>query len=200
MSVDPNASGAEQEMAPLKISCTKTDCDDNLHCFKATKRLQEENRGGACRDCGAELVDWDRVHERSVEDVDHTFDQLRLEFIRHHFWHAPIDESAVNHARRKGRTLLHAAARQRLLSSVGRAGNAFDGRQTPFTGNSIYYAQHATASCCRTCIEYWHGIPQDRDLTDQEIDYLCELVVRFLDERMPELPEEPHKVPPRRHR
>ncbi len=36
-----------------------------------------------------------------------------------------------------------------------------DGRQTPREGNTIFYAQHATASCCRTCIEYWHGIPKN---------------------------------------
>ena len=62
------------------------------------------------------------------------------------------------------------------------------------SGNSLYDAQHATASCCRTCMGYWHGIPKDRDLTDAEIDYLGALVTRYLDERLPELEDEPVRI------
>jgi hypothetical protein len=65
---------------------------------------------------------------------------------------------------------------------------SWDGRQTPWHGSAIYYAQHATAACCRTCIEYWHGIPRVGDLGAKELDYLTDLVVRYLDERLPDLP------------
>jgi hypothetical protein len=115
--------------------------------------------------------------------------------IRHHFWHLDFDESAVKHAVRKGRLLLHEAARRRIETSVLRAGQAFDGRQTPREGNTIFYAQHATAACCRTCIEYWHGVPKDRDLTAEEADYLTTLVIAFLDERLPDLADHPVSVP-----
>jgi hypothetical protein len=144
------------------------------------------------------LVDWPRVHERRLDDVGFTFSELRRELVRHHFWHLSFDEQALNHARRKGRRRLHEAARQRIDTSVRRAGMAFDGQQTPRSGNTLYYAQHATASCCRRCIEYWHAIPPDRDLTSEEIDYLTSLVILYLDERLPELGEDPVYVPPRR--
>lgn len=183
---------------PLKISCTESKCEDNLHCFKATQQLRDENREGACRSCGIELVDWERVHSRQPEDIDHTFDELRHEFIRHHFWHVEIDQRAIDHARRKGRRELYSAAYRRLQTSVGRAPNAFDGRQTPFVGNAIFYAQHATASCCRKCIEYWHGLAPEGELNPAEIEYLYQLVIRYLDERLPDLPDEPQYVPRRR--
>ena len=35
-----------------------------------------------------------------------------------------------------------------------------DGKQTPYRGHPVFVAQHATATCCRTCLERWHGIPQ----------------------------------------
>jgi hypothetical protein len=185
---------------PLKISCTSTQCEDGLHCFRATKKMQREKRAGTCRRCGVALVDWPRVHARSLADLDNTFGELRRELIRHHFWHLDIDERAQNHARRKGRIALHEAVHRRIVKSVGQSsdGNPWDGRQTPFSGNSIFYAQHATAACCRKCIEYWHAIPSDRDLTNDETDYLSALVIRYLDERLPDLHDDPQRVPRRK--
>jgi hypothetical protein len=193
--VSPETSPSSSTLPPLPIRCTSSDCEAGLHCFRATRKLRKENREGACRSCGVELVDWSRLHHRRLNDVDFTFAQLRLELIRHYFWHLNFDQKAVHHALRKGRRNLHAAARSRLQNSVARAGSPWDGRQTPWRGNVIHYAQHAVAACCRTCIQYWHAIPKDRDLTDAELEYLLGLVVRYLDERLPGLPEEPQKVP-----
>ena len=189
---------AKTELPKLAISCTKSDCDDNLHCFRSTKKLRDQGLGGACRDCHAQLVDWPRVHERQLDDAEHTFTELRLEFIRHHFWHVDIDEHARNHALRKGRTALLGSAVNRIAKSVGVANPYRDGQQTPFSGNVIYYAQHATASCCRTCIEYWHGIEKGRALTADEQEYLIQLVSLYIDDRLPDLPDGPTKVPRRR--
>ena len=183
------------ELKPLKISCTASDCESGLHCFKATRALIRADQKGVCRSCGVDLIDWERIHDCNIEDADFTFTSLEHEFIRHHFWHEEFDEKALNHARRKGRAKLYEAARHRLEKSVGRAADAFDGRQTPFKGNTIHYAQHAVAACCRTCIEYWHGFERDRPLTERELSYLFGLVVRFLGARLPDLPDPPQKVP-----
>ncbi len=67
--------------------------------------------------------------------------------------------------------------------------NDWDGRQTPFTGNLIYYAQHATATCCRKCAEEWHGINRDRPLTKEEINYMVDLIMLYIKKRVPDLPE-----------
>jgi len=58
------------------------------------------------------------------------------------------------------------------------------------------YAQHATATCCRTCLEYWHGIPKGRALSAEELNYLAELVCRYIEDRIPELTEEGESIPP----
>ena len=136
-----------------------------------------------------------RVHACDLDDVEHTFEELRRELIRHHFFHVDIDEKARNHARRKGRRALREDAYSRLLRYVGREPDAYDGRQTPFEGNVIYYAQHATASCCRKCIEYWHGFPAEGELTTVQLEYLYQLVDRFIEERLPELGDDPEVVP-----
>ena len=182
-------------LPPLEVTCTTTDCEADLHCFKFHSRTMKPSDRGRCRTCGVALVDWSRVHARNSGDIDNTFEELKREFIRHYFWHKDIDDDAETHARRKGRMLLRTAAEKRIRSSVGSAQPFRDGQQTPKTGNVLYYAQHATACCCRTCMEYWHGVPKGRELTNAEVQYFTELVMRFVTDRMPRLPDEPEKIP-----
>src|SRR6266849_4425822 len=90
----------------IAISCTSTDCAGGLHCFRATTEMIRQDRVGVCRECGAKLVDWQRVHKCDLTDVNYTFRALKYECIRHHFWHKPLTQRATNHARRKGKRVL----------------------------------------------------------------------------------------------
>lgn len=182
------------KLEPLDIKCTSTDCAAGLHCFRATKKMAANNEQGACRKCKAKLVDWDRVKARDANDAAYTFKMLQAERIRHHFWHKEFDEKALLHARRKGKSGMRAAAVRRIRSSVGTK-TAFDGRQTPKEGNVLFYAQHATGSCCRKCIEEWHGIPQDQPLDDAQVKYLSDLCYLFVEKRLPTLAEAGEKIP-----
>lgn len=185
------------QLPPLNIKCTSTDCDNGLHCFKQNRKKKVANPVGQCHSCGADLVDWSRVQKRDLSDVNYTFDALKHELIRHHFWHVEIDQKAINHARRKGKSGMRVAAQNRISKSVGSAQHPREGRQTPKenSGNAIFYAQHATACCCRKCMEYWHNIPLGRELTKQEIGYFTDLVMLYIEERLPILTEHGEKVP-----
>jgi GR25 family glycosyltransferase involved in LPS biosynthesis len=55
-----------------------------------------------------------------------------------------------------------------------------DGRQTPYRGHPVFVAQHATATCCRTCLERWHDIPKGRELTPAEQAYVVEVICRWI--------------------
>ncbi|MDC3985967.1 DUF4186 family protein [Polyangium jinanense] len=190
----------DDDLQPLGVTCTSTDCENGLHCFlqKERKRSGFPRRGGPCRDCNVDLIAWDRVNARDLQDAAYTFEALRNELIRHVFWHSTFNEGELNHATRKGRLGMRDAARKRVESSVGRPQHPREGRQTPFSGNVLYHAQHAVAACCRKCIEYWHAIPADRELEPAEIDYFVELIMLYIGERLPTLADEPKKVPPRR--
>src|SRR5215210_7604945 len=168
-----NTKRTRPKLEPLKLSCTKSDCDSGLHCFRESKR-RAKYPSGACQSCGATLVNWERVRKRDPQDSGHTVESLEKEWIRHHYWHEEIDERAWNYALRKGRSGIRWAAEQRIRKSLA-VGNPREGQQTPWTGNILYYAQHATACCCRRCIEYWHDIPKDQPFTDEQVTYFKEL-------------------------
>jgi|SRR5581483_1346467 len=189
-------------LKPLKITCTTTDCERNLHCFRMTKKLLATGPSGRCRSCGAQLIDWPRVHRRILDDANHTFAALQFELIRHRFWHISLSQYAINYARRKGRVLLRPAVERQIRQLVGSAKHPREGFQTPREtsphANAIHYAQHATASCCRRCVAEWHGIPEGQPLSGDEIEYLVELAMLYLKGRIPDLAEEPETVPARR--
>ena len=183
-----------KQLQPLKVTCTSTDCEHGLHCFR--RKTRKAPLHGPCRECGVELVDWPRVHSRKLDDIGHTVQALQQERIRHHFWHVEIDPRAVNHARRKGASGVEAAVAKRLRTSIGGAEHPREGRQTPMKDNVIYYAQHATATCCRFCLEEWHGIPRGVDLRADEILYLSAIVMTYVRARLPNLSTQGEKVPP----
>ncbi len=85
---------------------------------------------------------------------------MKNELIRHVYWHTEIDPEAIEKAQQKGKAKLAERARTILKQRIGKAQNFREGQQTPMMGAEIVnYAQHATATCCRRCLEYWHNIP-----------------------------------------
>ncbi|SRR6266404_4650249 len=190
----------KKNLEPLKISCDNVDCPNNLHCFRKSKKLSKYPQG-QCQGCGAQLVDWPRVQKQSLSDVSNTFKSLKFEWIRHYYWELKLPQRVLNHARRKGRAAFDECVEKRIRQSVSlpKMANPFDGRQTPFDGKGqtiITCAQHAVACCCRSCIEYWHGIPTDVPLSDEHVQYFKTLALMYIDERLPNLESEPQHVPP----
>lgn len=55
-----------------------------------------------------------------------------------------------------------------------------DGKQTPMRGHPVFIAEHATATCCRSCLYKWHKIPMNRSLTEKEIKYIVELIMLWI--------------------
>lgn len=59
-----------------------------------------------------------------------------------------------------------------------------DGKQTPMKGHPVFIAQHATACCCRGCLEKWHHIPSGKVLTEDEQAYVVDVLMDWIDREM----------------
>ena len=55
-----------------------------------------------------------------------------------------------------------------------------DGRQTPWRNHPVFVAQHATATCCRGCLEKTHGIAKGHELTEEELRHVLGAIERWL--------------------
>jgi len=71
-------------------------------------------------------------------------------------------------------------ARTFLAQRVAPAQPKNDGKQTPWRNHPVFVAQHATAVCCRGCIEKTHEIARGHALTPEESDYLLSVLERWL--------------------
>ena len=74
--------------------------------------------------------------------------------------------------------LSHASAfiTQRLAPAVP----TNDGKQTPWRNHPVFVAQHATATCCRGCLQKWHEIPKGRELSEEEQQYIVAVIEAWL--------------------
>ena len=83
--------------------------------------------------------------------------------------------------RAKGRDTVTAHDRGFVAQRLAPARPANDGKQTPFRGHPVFVAQHATATCCRSCLSKWHGTPAGRPLTADEQGHVVAAIGRWLD-------------------
>jgi hypothetical protein len=181
-----------QDLPSLGVTCGDANCKEGLHCFRHTPKTPHDERG-RCVECKIELIDWTRHHNRDLSDSAALFKALRHELIRHAFWHVPIPDRVRQLALRPSREVLEKRTSKAVATALIPAHLNFrEGWQTPFPHNEdariFHYGQHATATCCRRCLEYWHGIDRNRHLTDTELDYCTQLVMLYVEERLAELP------------
>ena len=59
-----------------------------------------------------------------------------------------------------------------------------DGKQTPMRGHPVFIAQHATATCCRGCLNRWYKIEKDKELSDAEVDFVVELIRKWIEKEV----------------
>jgi predicted Fe-S protein YdhL (DUF1289 family) len=85
--------------------------------------------------------------------------------------------------RSKGlRTVLEHAA-DFIEKRLAPAEPANDGKQTPMRNHPAFVAQHATATCCRGCLQKWHGIPKGRALDAEQKRYVLSVLEKWLTEQ-----------------
>lgn len=112
-----------------------------------------------------------------MDDIDRLLDRLARQPFHARF-HLRGAELAT--ARRHGPFVLRQHALDLITRRVAPAEPRNDGKQTPYRGHPVFVAQHATATCCRSCLERWHGIPKGRALADDERAYVVEVVSRWI--------------------
>ena len=84
----------------------------------------------------------------------------------------------------KGDDKIRDHARKFISQRLAPAEIPNDGKQTPMRGHPIFIAQHATACCCRGCMEKWHHFPKGIELTKEQQDYVVDVLMDWIDRQM----------------
>ena len=115
--------------------------------------------------------------EVGLDDIDRRLDRLAQQAFRARFVLRGRERAL---AQTRGPDVMRLHAEQLIRERVAPAQPRKDGKQTPYKGHPVFVAQHATATCCRTCMQKWHAIEKGAELTDEQVAYVVDVIHRWI--------------------
>jgi hypothetical protein len=112
-----------------------------------------------------------------MRDLDDVFSALERSPFRQRFKLGPRERTYLNE-RGLETVLTHGA--DFVAKRLAPAEPANDGKQTPMRGHPVFVAQHATATCCRSCLAKWHRIAAGAPLSSAEQVHVLKAIERWL--------------------
>jgi len=113
----------------------------------------------------------------SVRDIDELFAALSRSKFRSRFRLGARERAYLTE---KGLPTIMEHAHKFIEERLACANPVNDGQQTPMRNHPVFIAQHATATCCRGCLQKWHQIPKGRQLSAAEREYVADVIQHWL--------------------
>ena len=117
------------------------------------------------------------IEQRDGRNIDDVLLALERSTFRSRFRLGPKEHA---YCIEKGSDVIRSHAKEFIIKRLAPALPPKDGKQTPFRGHPVFVAQHATGTCCRSCLEKWHHIQKGRALSDHEVEYVIEVIVAWI--------------------
>jgi hypothetical protein len=114
-------------------------------------------------------------------DLDKLFASLAKSRFRSTF---KLKQNDIEYISEKGMPVIKSHSLDFITKRLAPAFPTKDGKQTPTKGHPVFIAQHATATCCRKCLNKWHRIPTGRQLNNQQIDYIISIISAWLNSQL----------------
>lgn len=114
---------------------------------------------------------------RDLPRLGPVFDRLKQSTFRRQ---RRLPQRELEHLRNRGMALVRGEAAELIATRLAPARPPEEGRQTPYRGHPVFVAQHATATCCRSCLQTWYGIRKGQPLTDREQEYVLRVLTTWL--------------------
>ena len=109
-----------------------------------------------------------------MRDIDKLLDSLAKTKFRGSFH---LNSKMKDYVKEKGIDKIEKDAYEIIIKRIAVANPLNDGKQTPMKQvHPVFIAQHATGTCCRGCIERIHHIPKGKELNENEINYLKNVI------------------------
>jgi hypothetical protein len=112
------------------------------------------------------------------DTIDHRLQTLAQHRFRASFHLRGRDRATVE---LRGMEAIERAAGELIERRLAPAAPVNDGKQTPYRGHPVFVAQHATATCCRSCLARNHSIPPGTELTSEQQRYVVEVICRWIE-------------------
>jgi hypothetical protein len=112
-----------------------------------------------------------------MTELDRLFQRLSASPFRRRF---RLGEKERRYCTEKGPETIERHAADFVAQRLADAEPRNDGKQTPMRGHPVFIAQHATATCCRGCLEKWHHIAAHQPLSAGQQRYIVKVIYAWL--------------------
>ena len=117
----------------------------------------------------------------AAESLDVLFARLATSEFRRRF---RLKAEDIAYIERKGMETIRRHAADFVRTRLAPAVIPNDGRQTPMRGHPVFIAQHATACCCRGCLEKWCRVPKGRELTEDQQRRIVDFLMAWIEQEL----------------
>ncbi len=112
------------------------------------------------------------------EKIKNIFDKLSKSKFRSSFH---LKDKDILYIEDKGIDKIRNHAYDFVTKRLADTSNVTDGKQTPMKGHPVFIAQHATGTCCRRCLEKWHHISKNKNMTEDDIKYVVDIIMSWIE-------------------
>lgn len=112
------------------------------------------------------------------EKIKNIFDKLSKSKFRSSFH---LKDKDILYIEDKGIDKIREHVYDFVTKRLADTSNVTDGKQTPMKGHPVFIAQHATGTCCRRCLEKWHHISKNKNMTDDDIKYVVDIIMSWIE-------------------
>ena len=115
-----------------------------------------------------------------MQTIDQVLEKLEHSKFRSSFH---LTKKELAYLEEKGIETIRNHARDFVRIKLSPADPINDGKQTPMHGHPVFKAMHATACCCRGCLNKWYRVPLHRELTDQQQERIVNLLMAWIEKQ-----------------
>lgn len=94
-----------------------------------------------------------------------------------------LTKAETEYIKEKGFDIIRSHARDFVKNKLAPAHPINDSAQTPMRGHPVFKAMHATAFCCRSCMEKWYKIPQGTELTSEQQEKIVNFLLFWIEKK-----------------
>ena len=116
-----------------------------------------------------------------MQTKEQAFEKLSRSKFRSGFY---LNNSDLEYIKKQGMDVIKRHAADFVKMKIAAAYPVNDGKQTPMRGHPVFKAMHATAFCCRGCMNKWYRVPFGRELTAEEQERIVNFLIAWIEREL----------------
>ena len=115
-----------------------------------------------------------------MQTIEQALDKLKNSKFRSSFYLTKKERAYLDE---KGIEVIKSHAEDFVRNKLAPANPPNDGNQTPMNGHPVFKGMHATACCCRDCLNKWYKVPKGVELNASQQEKIVNLIMAWIEQQ-----------------